>query len=124
MPRGVRAFTLVRAPTCEVAPALAASREPGRLRSSVSCCRAPGRVGWSTPATRDALGRGAHRDDRPASQGPVVDQRREVWRPTAREIADLLGELRQMLADANGYATGIPPERIEALLARKTYVLT
>jgi hypothetical protein len=41
-----------------------------------------------------------------------------------REVAPLLGELKQMLADVDDYGTRIPPGLVEAWLARNADVLT
>jgi hypothetical protein len=40
-------------------------------------------------------------------------------RPTARDVADLLREHRQMIADAGGWASRIPRDRLAAWEARK-----
>lgn len=44
--------------------------------------------------------------------------------PTARDVADLLGDYRQMIADAGGWAHRIPAEQAAAWQARKDDLLT
>jgi hypothetical protein len=44
-------------------------------------------------------------------------------RPTAREIADLLAEREQMVADAGGWSHLVPTERVIAWEARKDDLL-
>jgi hypothetical protein len=44
-------------------------------------------------------------------------------RPTAREIADLLAEREQMIADAGGWSHLVPTERVIAWEARKDDLL-
>jgi hypothetical protein len=57
----------------------------------------------------------------PVRPDPVEDATAD--RPTAREIADLLGEHQQMVADAGGWASRIPREQVEAWQARKRELL-
>jgi hypothetical protein len=47
----------------------------------------------------------------------------QAGRPTAREIADLLRDYRQMIADADGWAHRIPTEQVSAWEARKADLL-
>jgi hypothetical protein len=54
---------------------------------------------------------------------PDPVERATGQRPTSREIADLLGEYRQMIADADGWASRVPRDRLEAWLARKRDLL-
>jgi hypothetical protein len=53
----------------------------------------------------------------------IVEPTRDGDRPTAREIADLLGDYRRMIDAAGGWAHRIPPEQVEAWTARKRDLL-
>lgn len=48
-----------------------------------------------------------------------LDEQQRVSRPSAREVADLLGEYRRMLADAGGVASRVPVAERDAWVARK-----
>ena len=90
----------------------------------MSCGRALGWVRQQKQACGALLTRKPTRGPTDEPGERVGDQRRDVRRPTAREAAHLLGELQQMLVDADGCGTGIPPGLVKAWLARNADVLT